>query len=77
MEKLYNDFKIILECYKWLNRINWIDFTKVMNSINLFQSYGSYFYLIIDLVKEVLEDGICADYKKVLELLEKEKLGLA
>jgi hypothetical protein len=39
----------------------------------LFKSYGSEFYLIINLIKEVLEDRISTDYKKVLDLLEKEK----
>jgi hypothetical protein len=28
--------------------------------------------LMIDLIKEVLEDRICADYKKILDLLQKE-----
>jgi hypothetical protein len=32
---------------------------------------------MIDLVKEVLEDKICTNYKKVLDLLEKEKPALA
>jgi hypothetical protein len=32
---------------------------------------------MIDLVKEVLEDRICADYKKVPDLLEKEEPVLA
>jgi hypothetical protein len=34
-----------------------------MNGINLFKSCG--------LVKKVLEDRICADYKKALDLLGK------
>jgi hypothetical protein len=69
----YNDFKIILECYKWLHRIIWIVFTKITNNINLCKSCGSYFCLMIDLVKEVLEDRICTNYKKVLVFLQKEK----
>jgi hypothetical protein len=73
MEKLYNDFKIILKCYKWLNRINYINSTEVMNGINLFKSCEPYFYLIIDLVNKILEDRICVDYKKVLDLLERKK----
>jgi hypothetical protein len=44
-------------------------FTKITDGINLFKSCG---YLMIGLVKEVLEDKISADYKKVLDLLEKE-----
>jgi hypothetical protein len=42
-----------------------------------FKSCGSYFYLMINLVKEDLEDRICAYYKKVLDLLQKEKPILA
>jgi hypothetical protein len=41
-----------------------------MNGINLFESCGSYICLMIDLVKKVLEDRICVDYKKLLDLLE-------
>jgi hypothetical protein len=31
---------------------------------------------MIDIVKEVLEDRICADYKKVLDLIDKEEPAL-
>jgi hypothetical protein len=70
-------FKIILECYKWLFRIIWINFSKNTDGTNLFKNCGSHFYLMINLVKEVLEDIINADYKKVLDLLEKEKPALS
>jgi hypothetical protein len=32
---------------------------------------------MIDLIKEVLEDRICTDYKKILNLLNKEEPALA
>jgi hypothetical protein len=76
-EKLYNDLKIILECYKWLFGIIWIKLTKITDGINLFKSCSSHFYLMIDSAKEVLEDRISTDYKKILDLLEKEKLAMA
>jgi hypothetical protein len=76
-EKLYNDFKIRLECYNWLNRIIWINFTKITDGINLLKGCGSHFHLMIDLVKEILEDRISVDYKKVLDLLEKEKPAMS
>jgi hypothetical protein len=39
-----------------------------------YKNYG--WYRFIDVVKEVLEDGISGDYKKVLDLLEKEKSSI-
>jgi hypothetical protein len=65
----YNDIGMILEYLIWLNIIIWIDFTKITNDINLFQSGGSYFYLMINQVKEVLENRICTDYIKNIRFI--------
>jgi hypothetical protein len=74
MERLSNSFKIILECSKWSSRFIKTNFRKITD---LFKSCGSQFYLVINLTKEVLEDRISTDYKKVLDLIEKEKLAMA
>jgi hypothetical protein len=76
-EKLSNSFKIILKCSKWLFRFIKINFRKITDDLNLFKSCGSKFCLMIDLAKEVLEDRINTDYKKVLDLIKKEKPTMA
>jgi hypothetical protein len=67
--------KMILEGQILSNIIIWRSFRKVINGIKLVLNYGRYFYFMIDIVKEVLKDRICADYKKVLDLIDKEELN--
>jgi hypothetical protein len=43
-ENLYNDFKIILKCCKWLFRFIKINFRKIIDDLNLFKSCGSHLF---------------------------------